>query len=247
MNEPTYPNFRSLPEWARGAVEAATKQVSERSVLEHLDAPAWPLLVEAAVVGAFLPRELHPTSVDNEVRQQAEQVVLGFSELAHGSGAVKWSLTQRTRAKVVQAALERGDLLQAIERTSGEFADSASRALRDSLTGAAARNPPSDLASLEATRVAVASLAGVTGVLLPALEDLEREVELRRLLAEFDRMIGRRPEGTEREKSHRFYGREREIERLRSHVGVIPADTIRSLINRVYRQVAQKLTGWRSP
>jgi hypothetical protein len=59
-------NLSDVPEWARSVFEKDTATVAEttepvQSALSYKDDAAWPLLMEAAVVNAFLPQDLSPS------------------------------------------------------------------------------------------------------------------------------------------------------------------------------------------
>src|SRR5262245_16608003 len=165
MNDHPESNLESLPGWARDALEAALSPPPSRSALIHRDTAAWPLMVDAAVINNFLPRDLAPDAVmKEEIRAEAEKIVLGFAETSRGPDGIKWSLTQPTRAEVLEAALQTEDLEKAITRTASRFDDPISKALRDCLTTGPGDSATSTLNSLEATRVAVGLLSGVSRV-----------------------------------------------------------------------------------
>ncbi|HET6890544.1 MAG TPA: hypothetical protein VFH31_05530, partial [Pyrinomonadaceae bacterium] len=243
MSEPPESDFESMPDWVQAALERALKRQPAPSPLAHRAGDAWPLLVEAAVVRSFLPRDLAPNAVDTENRSNAEGIVLGFAETTYGPDGVQWSLTQQSRAEVVDAAWATGDLQKAIDDTTTRFKDDISFALRTCLTQGSDLVQASDLKSLEATRIAVASLAGVSTLKLPSLKLLDREIELRRLLAQFERMIGRRSDTTGSAKKDRFFGRADELEKLRGYVGVISAATLFGSAKRVIDSVFRKIKG----
>ncbi|HST20513.1 MAG TPA: ATP-binding protein [Blastocatellia bacterium] len=213
------------------------------SALDHRNADAWPLLIDAAVVGSFLPRELAPEAVEEDKRPEAEKTVLSFAEITYSPDGVKWSLKQETRTEVLQATLQTDDLQKAIHRTASQFFDDFSHAIRDCLTESPDEMMTVDLKSLEATRVAVAALSGISGMKLPALDDLDREIEFRRLMAQFKRMVGQRPEDSGPENTHYFFGRDQELERLRDYVGVIAATSIGSTAKRALNWFSRAIQG----
>ena len=244
MNDSIDPNLESLPGWALSALEAALSPPPSRSALVHRGTAAWPLMVDAAVISDFLPRDLAPDAgVIEENRAEVEKIVLGFAETSHGPDGIKWSLTQPTRAEVLGATLQTIDLKEAITRTAGRFDDPISKALRECLTTGPSASETSTLNSLEATRVAVALLSGVSGVKLPKLEDLDREIEFRRLMKPFERMVCRATDDTGSGMADRFFGRGEEMERLRDYVGVIPADSIIGSVKRSLNWVSRTIKG----
>jgi hypothetical protein len=252
MSESSDLDPEELPQWVRAAFERAMSAAPTPSVLDHRDDGAWPLLLEAAVVRSFLPRQLAPETASTEERPQAEQTVLRYAETNYGPEGVKWSLTADSRMQVVNAALNRGELGRAIESTASRFTDDVSKAFRTCLDQRPdvpkfnlASLVNTTLRSLEAARTAIASLSGLPQLELPPLEQLDRQIELRRLLAQFERMTGRRPEErrSSTEQNDLFYGREDELEKLRGYVGVIPADSLLQSAKRAGKWVSRKIKG----
>ena len=237
------PDFdpNSLPEWARKAFMDALETVTPKpkpSALTYRQTAAWQLLVEASVVSGFMPRELAPGNLDGPARAEAEKVVLKFSETTTSPEGTKWCLRPETRAAVIGETLRSGAIGEALGRTFGRFSDPISRALQALLGSQTGADSAADLALLEARRIAAALLAGVQGVTLPRLDDLDRKIELGRMLGQFGRMIGRGPDGRER-----FFGRADEIEQLRDYVGVLPADSYLDLGKRAVNVLRRALTG----
>src|SRR6266481_5534748 len=233
-----------LPEWVRGALKASmdapgqlTTQRPDRNQL------AWPLLVDAAVVAGFLPRDLAPGIFEGESRSTAENSVLGFAETMRDPGGLKWSLKSETRTAVLSEALRSGDVADALRRTAKQFNDPVSRALRLFLTGQGTESTALDLKTLEATRTAASWLSRVPGLTLPGIDNLDREIELRRLLAPLERMIGQSAAGSDPSITHRFFGRQDELEQLRDYVGVIPAVSLTAVATRALSWVARTLKG----
>ncbi|HEU5131148.1 MAG TPA: ATP-binding protein, partial [Pyrinomonadaceae bacterium] len=223
MDNPKDFNRDSLPEWVLTALSQAMSETSGPSVLDHRDSPAWPMLVEAALVSSFLPRDLAPDLRDGEQRAEAEKAVLRFAETTYGQDGVQWTLTTQSRCQIVEAAIGTGDLQKAVEHTSTSFSDNVSDAMRTCVVRSSESVPEVDLKSLEALRIAVSSLVGVSRerLKLPPLEKLDREIALRRLLRQFERMVGRKADDDADKKDH-FFGRETELKTLRDYVGVIP-------------------------
>lgn len=213
---------QNLPDWARELVER-TRAAAPAAPRVQRGSDAWPLLVDAATVSTFVPRELDPSALRDTDRRSAEQSVLELSEL---SGA-RWSLTRDWRRQVF-AQCEPAELRAAIERKPEASRDPLTNALRDYLEGRADASLESlSIEELEARRLAASWLRGIDKIALPPLDELDRHIELRRLLAPFERMIGRqagRPD--------RFFGRRDEIENLREYIRVIEADNWRQAIVR---------------
>jgi len=233
-----------LPTWARVALEASAKVAASptQSVLDHKSGPAWPLLLDAAIVSSFLPGDLGYGLVkDDTLRATAESTVLEFAEQTHSPLGPRWTLAPAARAAIFENAATSGELAAASERTAGRFTDALSTALRDRLSA----TTPVDvgLEKLEATRVVTSWLSGVSAIPAPtSLDELDREIELRRLMSRFERMTGHVPGSGQED---RFFGRSGEIERLRAFVGVIAASTLRQRASRAMGTVSRVLHGQR--
>lgn len=237
----------ALPAWARDALAASLRpaDVSAPTAAAQRGAPEWPLLVDAALAGAFLPRELAPDTLrGSPARHEAERAVLEFAETTQTPGGLRWSLTRDARTAVIRAALGGGELAAAVERTRKAFRDPISKALRDCVGGPSGQGGlPGDLDAAEATRVAVAWLSGIEELSLPPLEELDRQIELRRLHSDFERMVGRVRGAGDSPPDDRFFGRTEEMELLRDYVGVIAAESFRHMARRAARGLVRRLRG----
>src|SRR6185436_14400236 len=104
---------------------------------------------------------------------------------------IRWSLTREARQAVL-ASSERQELVAAAKQTAARFHDPVSVALRGCLEGTRRRNLASmSQRELETTRIAVTWLRDRGDLDLPRLVDLDRRIALRRVLAPFERMVGR--------------------------------------------------------
>lgn len=235
-----------LPEWAREVVQSASPQ--QAPIEMQRGTPGWSLLVNAATVGSFAPRELAPSLGSGEERREAEQSVLELSELASESGAPRWMLTPESRRRVL-AQCEPAEIEAALARSSVPDADPVTAALHDYLRGptsAQVESTSTDFESmsmhqLEARRLAATWLRDVKHVSLPSIDELERHMELRRLLEPFERMVGRkpgRPPGDDR-----FFGRKAEVEDLREYVRVIAASSLKQRVARGIKSAVRAFTG----
>ncbi len=247
MSDTSEIDLSNVPSWARSVLDRELQPQASQSALSYRENAAWPLLVEAAVVNTFLPKDLAPESVGAEDRSNAENVVLNFAQTSRtADGKLQWSLKDETRAEVIKATINTSSLKQAIDRTAKVFHDAGSEALRNCLSEKPVTESL-DLNSLEATRIAVSSLSGVLPD-IPRLSDfdinsLNRKIEFRRLLRVFERMIGRRRNADGSETIERFYGRDPEMEILRGYVGVIPADTFANRVRRGLKWLSRKIKG----
>jgi hypothetical protein len=217
-----------VPEWMQAAMRTlVSSSRTLPSASSFVDKPEWPMLLEAAVVQSFLPRQLRTEFPSEEARAAAEKVLLKYAETIHDPGGTKWSLTQQARRDVLNAALQAGagTVRAAIERTTSLFRDDVSAALRQCLVSTTTAPPlPNDLPSLEAMRSARGLLTDVDGVSQAGLDELDKEIELRRLLAPFERMIGETVDA-DGNRTDRFFGRVEENDMLRNYVGEVSAST----------------------
>lgn len=229
-----------LPEWARALLEStAATSGKPPSILEHRGSASWPLLVDAATVATFLPRELDLRIGPGAERKEAERSVLRFAEPAQDAGGARWSLTREARNAVLTAC-EPGDIEAAVDRTSLLFNDRLTVALRASLREPHLTDYESlSIEDLSARRLIATWLRGTDRFALPPLEELDRQIELRRLLAPFERMTGKLTAGA----GDRFFGRAAEMEDLRAYVGVVAADTFGQKVLRAAKSVARVFTG----
>src|SRR6185436_1032517 len=90
--------------------------------------------------------------------------------------------------------------------------------------------------SLEAQRTALSMFGDAQGLKLPPLENLDREVQLKRLRAGFERMTGARAHQAS-ERPDRFFGRDSEMQALRNYVDVVPTDGFGNALGRFVRSV----------
>jgi AAA ATPase domain len=231
-----------LPKWMLKALAAAqAKGIAALSADELRQQPAWPLLVDAAVVSSFLPRDLAPAAASGSGRNQAERLVLEHSQTTcTRTGAAAWQLNPDTRRAVLGRAIRDSELEPALQRTARHFDDPVSVAMRETLTKKAISvSEDVSLAALEARRTASTLLAGMGDLdLTPSIEKLDREIRNRRIVGEFRRMAGKDYE-------KRIVGRSLELEELRSYVGSIAAETAMQTVVRGIRNVKRALSGRR--
>ncbi|HYH07734.1 MAG TPA: hypothetical protein VEK11_11825 [Thermoanaerobaculia bacterium] len=214
--------LQNLPDWARALVES-TRAAAPAAPAVRRESDAWRLLLDAATMSTFLPRELDPSaSLEGSQRRSAEESVLQLSELA----GARWSLTRDSRRRIL-AQCEPEELRAAIDRKPPDARDPLTNALREYLGNSETDLQSLSIEELEARRVAASWLRGIDRIPLPPLDELDRQIELRRLLAPLERMIGRKPG-----RPDRFFGRSDEIEELREYVRVIKADSVTQAVTR---------------
>jgi DNA-directed RNA polymerase specialized sigma24 family protein/DnaJ-domain-containing protein 1 len=236
-------NVDQLPGWAREVLQSMAAGAPQPAVSAYLGHPGWPLFVAAALVVEFVPRDLVPDELSGSERRAAERELLCFAEPTRQLEGVRWSLTREARREVL-ASSDASQIAAAAQRTSGSFHDPLTVALRDCILGTRKRNLASMTAEeLEVTRVAVTWLRGLRNVDLPRLEELDRRIALQRLLAPFERMIGRVDFRRGRTRPDRFFGRREEMEDLRAYVDVVAADTLGATLVRAAKRVQRVFTG----
>jgi hypothetical protein len=140
----------------------------------------------------------------------------------------------------------RKEVRAAVERTEARFNDPVSSALRECLRGGdLTQSLPGDLPVLEALRHASGLLTDVEGLsrqARTAIPTLDREIGMRRLFAPLERMVGESP-GSADVRRDRFFGRHAELEKLRSYVGVVRADSLLQQANRAFSRASGSLFG----
>ena len=258
-------SVQGLPAWALRALQkpASMAAPTPPSASDARSKAEWPLLVDAALVASFLPRDLAPSVLSGGARAAAEKAVLEFAQVTHGAAGTQWSLTDAARQSVLNTSIASSarELQAAIDRTAERFKDPVSSALRSWLADhgqirdAKPQNAPSkikdvafakpapqppgeapvvdELRALEARRAALALLEGVKLPAAPALQTLDREIGHRRLLRQFERMTGEAPTEEHAQQRNHFYGRAHELEVLRGYVAEVAADTLGQTVIRV--------------
>jgi hypothetical protein len=232
-----------FPDWVVAALNKKSATVTPgrpASIVSHRGQSVWQLLMDAAVVGPFLPRDLGEGADDDQSRRADERAVLDFAETTQTPSGVKWMLRHDARIELLNASGPGEDLNRALERTRPKFSDPFSTALRRHLQPQPPPAATTDLSALEATRTALAAIDGVTAFTLPRLDQLDREVEFARLLAQFSRMIGERPG---QPGSHRFFGRSGELKTLRDYCEGVEAESFGTQVARIAYRAGRALRG----
>jgi hypothetical protein len=148
--------------------------------------------------------------------------VLDYCVVSHEPRGARWTLTTEARTAVLRGIIGSDDLKAAVARTAPRFTDPVSNALRILVQ----RQPISDLEtldleSLESLRAAVTLVGEVKELRVPNLADLDRVIDLRRLLSQFERMTGKSTKAVKgAPRPDRFFGREDDLKRLRAFVDV---------------------------
>ena len=227
-----------LPEWAAQALEAEAPQTVQRPSFESLrQGPAWPLLLDAALVATFLPQQLAPDACPGDERPQAENTVLEYSEPVTTPDGTRWELRRNARGQVLRLA-QPDEIARTLVRTARVFSDAISTALRNTLSGVALKQLESArLPELEAMRAAASVLGNMASLpsLVP-LQKLDRLIRRRRLVEQFERVCGQ-------DFKTEVVGRDGELEVLRGYVGVIAAETVLDTAARFAAFARRKITG----
>lgn len=244
-------DLNDLPEWARKVMSTASPVVksADPGVTDFVDRSVWPTLVSAAVVSTFTPRELTVGTSQSETDLvEGARTALGFAETVHAPDGSKWVLKQDARRSVLAAATKE-DIQAAVERTQSHFADPISVALRNRISGSGTQSRSVGLDALEAARIATLWLGDSRDPAVPNLEQLNREIALRRLLQPFRQIIGiDSADGSPADLARLcFYGRDDQIELLRSYVGVLPAANVLNSISQFITNVKRAVLGPEPP
>jgi hypothetical protein len=232
-----------LPDWAQRVITSDSESPpapTQPRPTDYVGKPAWPALLNAAVVSSFLPRELLANAVsDDGERKNAETAVLRFSETVHEPEGRKWLLTREARAAVLGAA-KKEEIDQAVQRTASGFNDPISAALREQLKGPTVNLESLSLPVLEATRIAAGWLRGAAGEAAPNLDELDHAISFRRLLKPFNRMVYPDAKDGTQGQEVRFFGRDSEMKELNDFVGAInPA----GFLSRAFSRLSRKIFG----
>ena len=226
-----------LPEWVRKIALAQPNAEPPSVQAEPIPESAWPGLLQAALVASFVPEATTAKSDPDSL-----SAVLERCELSYQQGERRWSLKPEIRSAVLERALAGKShftvIADAIAKI-GKVTDPTTVALQGYLAGTApAPSDVSEVSTLEALRSAMMLLSGVNGIELPAIEEVDRRIEMRRLLEGFERIAGRIGSGSE----ERFHGRAAEMEAIRGYVGVIGPDSFEQHVTRVWSTVRRAVS-----
>ena len=229
----------ALPEWARGALSTAESRTIHRPSYESLrQSAAWPLLLDAALVSTFLPRQLAPEACPESERSAVENAVLEYSEPVTTPEGTRWELRRSVRAEVLRLAPGPVEIARSQALSSSVFSDAVSMAVHEILSGTSlARLDSAGLPQLEALRAAASMLGDVQSLhsRLP-LTQLDRLIRKRRLAEQFERVCGK-------DFKTEVVGRDGELEVLRAYVGVIAASSLRDTAVRALSFARRKVSG----
>ncbi len=150
-----------------------------------------------------------------------------------GLTGAEWSLKPEVRARALRSFSGPDEALRALETNIDRYPeDSTERIELGFLRGELPDLETADTDTLCRVREAVGRLARVRGVTgLPSDDDLRIRLEQRRLVEPLERLL-----------RNRFEGRTRELERLRLHVGVLPATSWRGKIAQYGRAKSEQGT-----
>jgi hypothetical protein len=233
-------DLSSLPDWVQKVLKKAPVTMpSEPSVLGLRTGPAWPLVTDAAVVQSFLPQDLGPSDHELDSRDTAEGDVLDYCVVSHEPRGARWTLTTEARTAVLRSIIGSDDLKAAVTRTASRFTDPVSNALRTLVERQTIPDLETlDLETLESLRAAATLVGDVKELHAPNLLDLDRVIDLRRLLSQFERMTGKSTKPAKgAPRPDRFFGREDDLKRLRSFVDVARSQSFFESVQRGFRRL----------
>src|SRR5262245_17509412 len=96
-----------FPDWVVASLStksAAAAPGRPASTVSHRGQSGWQLLLDAAVVGPFLPRDLGEGADHDQTRRADERAVLDFAETTQTPGGVKWLLRHDARIELLNAS-----------------------------------------------------------------------------------------------------------------------------------------------
>ncbi|HJQ37683.1 MAG TPA: hypothetical protein VKB93_11145, partial [Thermoanaerobaculia bacterium] len=196
----------------------------ERERAVALDYP--PALEAAAVVSRFCLDDLEKIAGEDEVDRVLEDALPVADRSARGY----WTLLPEVRGAVLQELAARGRIAAALE--TGARITTPDDALRDALVRIDAEGPRA-LDSFDVTTLAaVAPFAAQLQVAkrgFPSRDEIDRRVELLRLLEPFNRLTR---EGV--------FGRDKEFADLRAYVDVLESESLLEAIGRAVAFTRQK-------
>jgi hypothetical protein len=182
-------------------------------------------LLAAALSGHYSPS--HSTDAGPYRIEQGLDRLLSLSETVLSSGKRVWRLRTDVRRQALVKAHRSGELLGALGAIVPAADDIAGRILREVLAGGRIdleRLPRDELGALAQV---VDWLSGTPfETHLPSAEQLRRIQQRRELIEPFLTLVGRSSDTPNDASRDRFVGREREVERLRAYVGIVPPDKL---------------------
>jgi hypothetical protein len=182
-------------------------------------------LLAAALSGHYSPS--HSTDAGPYRMEQGLDRLLSLSETVLSSGKRVWRLRTDVRRQALVKAHRSGELLGALGAIVPAADDIAGRILREVLAGGRIDLERLPRDELDALAQVVDWLSGTPfETHLPSAEQLRRVQQRRELIEPFLTLVGRSSDTPNDASRDRFVGREREVERLRAYVGIVPPDKL---------------------
>lgn len=184
-------------------------------------------MLHAALSGAFMPAQL----ISGPAAAMSG-VIAAATSVAAAAGRC-WQLDAETRKRTLEAAAVSGTLASALEHLPQLDDDPTGVMLRRVLGGKAPVAAQLAAAELDALSQVTDWIGGTAlGKDLPKPVELRRLRQRRELIEPFLALVGRPSDGSADGSDDRFVGRQREIERLRAHVGIVPPEKMADQIRR---------------
>jgi hypothetical protein len=180
----------------------------------------------ASVLAWFEPSEMRPMPGEDEDKGGLDQLLLMSAPIVDDWGAQHWALLSDPRIAALRELRESGLTREALKANVPPD-DALQRALEGYLSGTAKPVENQTLVELAAAHRVVAWLgaAGFGG--LPAPLAITRRIDSLSLIQTFEHLAS----------DDQFRGRARELEQLRSYVGVLPPDTFADAAHRVFEAI----------
>lgn len=247
MTSEAIPNLEGLSQQLREAgidVEKLTRGLSnlaasppERKLTQAPPSlPQGRIALAAALRNAFQPDDLYFLGTSDD--QNADlKTVLAHSNVVTVGTQRAWQLKAAIRREILQS-VPLGELqdaivaAQAASKPDAQSSDRGGKLMRSVLAGA---TPDLDFLSIEELdQLATMSdwLSGTKLGVLPSTAELRRTIYRRELFDPFRQLVGRSVQAGADPANDRIVGREDEIERLRSYVGIVPPEQLRHMLSR---------------
>jgi hypothetical protein len=192
----------------------------------QIPSPAFgPFHEAAAVLSSFDIETIRPAA-GNAVEQDAKVLIPDSAPVGDGSANRRWAVQPDLRIRILRQLRESGRLSAALDANPNPPQDPLQVALQNGLNGRPLAIESQSLVELAAIRQACDWLGSAGFTDLPDQNRLERRIDWLKLLEPFEHLAGQH-----------FRGRQKELQRLRDFVGVLPPGSVLQSARRAVEQV----------